>query len=184
MSRQVTAHLFHSVNGVVESPNLWQFGAFGPEEGAMMGQVLTPITEVVIGRGLWQEWSEFWPAHEADDPFGSWINPIRKHVISSTLEGDLGWNSTLIEGDPVAYVQALKDNGEPGEISVAGGIETVRSLFLAGVVDRLMLTTHPAIGEGRRLFDDTVPITRLNLLSAQPTSAGNILTTYALRAED
>src|SRR5690348_14431040 len=33
MARKTTAHLFHSVNGVVESPNLFQFDAFGPEEG-------------------------------------------------------------------------------------------------------------------------------------------------------
>lgn len=183
MPRLVTAHLFHSVNGVVESPDQWQFGAFGPEEGAMMGQVLAPITEVIIGRGLWQEWSEFWPSAEATDPFGAWINPIPKHVISSTLEGELGWNSTLIDGDPIEYVRALKA-GEGGEISVAGGIETVRSLFLGGVIDRLILTTHPVVGQGRRLFDETIPVTRLELLSAQPTSVGNVMATYALRAED
>ena len=30
MARQVIAHLFSSVNGVSESPNEWQFDAFGP----------------------------------------------------------------------------------------------------------------------------------------------------------
>ena len=56
MSRKVTAHLFSSVNGVVESPNRWQFDAFGPEEGQMMGEVIGAVTDVVIGRRLWQEW--------------------------------------------------------------------------------------------------------------------------------
>jgi hypothetical protein len=32
MTRRLTAHLFYSVNGVAESPNLWQFDAFGPEK--------------------------------------------------------------------------------------------------------------------------------------------------------
>lgn len=72
MSRTVTAHLFHSLNGVVESPNLWQFGAFGPEEGELMGRSLAPATEVVMGTTLWKEWSEYWP--NADDPFGSFIS--------------------------------------------------------------------------------------------------------------
>lgn len=179
MPRTVIAHLFNSVNGVVESPNLWQFDAFGPEEGQLMGEVIGSVTDVVIGRRLWQEWSEFWPG--ADDPFGQFINPVRKHVVTSTLSGDLPWNSTVINGDPVAYVRHLREQ-DGGDISVTGGIETVRSLFVAGVIDTLMLTTHPVVtNEGRRLFDETVPTTRLSLVSAQQTSAGNAVLTYALR---
>jgi len=179
MSRKVTAHLFNSVNGVVESPNVWQFDAFGPEEGRLMGEVIGPVTDVVIGRRLWQEWSEYWPG--ADDPFGQFINPVRKHVASSTLSGDLPWNSTLIGGDPVDYVRRLREQGS-GDISVAGGIDTIRSLFLAGVIDELILTTHPVVtNEGRRLFDESVPVTRLSLLGAKQTSAGNAILTYALR---
>ncbi len=183
MSRLVTAHLFSSVNGVAESPHEWQFGAFGPEEMEMMGRVIGSVTDVVIGRTLWQEWSEFWPSAPAEDPFAAFINPVRKHVVSSTLDGDLGWNSTLVEGDPLAYVRELAA-GEGGDISVAGGVETVRSLFLGGVVDRLVLTTHPVIGAGRRLFDESVPVTRLELLDATPTAIGNVLLTYGLRPTD
>ncbi len=180
MARLVTAHLFHTVNGVSEAPDRWQFDAFGPEEMEMMGRTIGPVTDVVIGRKLWQEWSEFWPQAPAEDPFAAFINPVRKHVVSSTLGGDLGWNSTRIEGDPVAHVRELAA-GEGGDISVAGGVETVRSLFLGGVVDRLVLTTHPVIGVGRRLFDDSVPVTRLRLLEAAPTSAGNVVLVYGLR---
>lgn len=183
MTRQVTAHLFSSVNGVAESPNEWQFGAFGPEEGELMGRVIGPVTDMVLGRTLFQEWSEYWPSAPADDPFAQFVNPLRKHVVSTTLEGDLGWNATRIEGDPVEYVRSLKE-GEGGDISVGGGIETVRSLFLGGVVDRLILTTHPVVGVGRRLFDDSVPVARLELLEAVPTSAGNVIVTYALRPTD
>jgi RNA polymerase sigma-70 factor (ECF subfamily) len=179
MSRRTTAHLFSSLNGVVESPNLFQFDAFGPEEGQLMGKAIGGVTDVVIGRKLWEEWSQFWPG--AEDPFGAFINPVRKHVVTATREGDLGWNSTAIEGDPVAYVQALKESGE-GDIAVTGGIETVRSLFLAGVVDALTLTVHPVVtDQGRRLFDESVPLTRLTLLEGTTTSAGNAVLTYGLR---
>lgn len=182
MPRKVTAHLFSSVNGVVESPNLWQFDAFGPEEGQLMGAVIGAVTDVIIGRRLWQEWSEFWPG--ADDPFGQFINPVRKHVVTGTLSGDLPWNSTVIDGDPVGYVRNLRA-GDGGDISVTGGIDTVRSLFLAGVIDELTLTTHPVVtNEGRRLFDESVPITRLTLVRTQQTSKGNALLTYGLRPSD
>ena len=179
MPRKATAHLFSSANGVVESPNLWQFDAFGPEEGQLMGEVIGPVTDVVIGRKLWQEWSEFWPG--ADDPFGQFINPVRKHVITSTLAGDLPWNSTVINGDPVDYLRNLREQ-EGGAISVAGGIQTVRSLFLAGVIDELILTMHPVVtNEGRRLFDQSVPTTRLSLVQVRQTSVGNAILTYTRR---
>lgn len=179
MTRKTTAHLFHSVNGVAESPDQWQFDAFGSEEGQLMASVIEPVTDVVIGRKLWQEWSEYWP--QAQDPFAQWINPVRKHVISSTLGDELPWNSTLITGDVLDYVRQLQKQ-DGGEISVVGGIDTVRSLFLAGLIDELTLTTHPVVtNQGRRLFDDSVPLTRLQLLQARQTSAGNAILTYALR---
>src|SRR6476659_4977513 len=181
MSRRTTAHLFCSANGVVEAPNLWQFDAFGPEEGQMMGKAIGGATDVVIGRKLWQEWSGFWQSAEADDPFGEFINPVRKHVISRTLSGELGWNSTLVDADPAAYVTKLREEGR-GDIIVAGGVETTRSLFLAGAIDALTLTLHPVVTpEGRRLFDESVPLTRLQLVDSAITNAGNAVLTYSLR---
>lgn len=184
MARTVSAHLFHAINGVVESPDQWQFDAFGPEEGEAMGKALAGVTDVVIGRTLWQEWADYWQQAGMGDPFGAFINPVRKHVITSTLEDVSAWaNSTIVDGDPADYVRRLPGDGTDGGITVAGGIDTVRSLFLAGVVDTLTLTTHPAVGTGRRLFDDTVPVTRLELLESMPTAAGNVVLTYRLRAE-
>ncbi len=182
MGRKIVAHLFNSLNGVVESPNLWQYNSFGPEEAQLMTEVITPVTDVVMGRKLWQEWSQYWP--QADDEFGRWINPARKHVLSSTLADELPWNSTRIMGDPVEYVKNLSGHGDGG-IVVSGGIETIRSLFLQGLVDELILTTHPVVtNEGRRLFDDSVPPTRLQLLKASSTASGNVIMHYALRQPD
>ena len=145
-----------------------------------MGSVTGATTDVVIGRKLWQEWWDYWPG--ADDPFGQFINLVRKHVVTSTLSGDLPWNSTVIGADPVAYVQQLREQ-DGGDISVAGGVDTARSLFLGGVVDELILTTHPVTtGQGRRLFDESVPTTRLSLVSARQTAAGNAILTYTRRS--
>lgn len=181
MARTVTAHLFSSVNGISESPHLFQFDAFGPVEGELMDTSLAGVTDVIIGRCLWQEWSQYWPTN-SDDGFGDFINPVRKHVLSTTLTGDLGWNSQLADGDPIDYTRALASSDDDGGIIVAGGIETVRSLFLGGVIDTLTLTIHPAVtGAGKRLFDDSVPVTRLNLADHSITSAGNAVLTYTLR---
>ena len=114
-----------------------------------MAPTIGPVTDVVISRKLWQEWSAYWPAAGADDP--------------------------------LSYVSALREQ-EGGGISVAGGVDTIRSLFMAGPVDALTLTMHPAVtNEGRRLFDERVPLTRLRLVDSTITSAGNAILTYALR---
>ena len=87
------------------------------------------------------------------------ITPVRKHVHSSTLADELPWNSTRITGAPVEYVKNLRGHSEGG-IVVGGGVETVRSLFLQGLIDELILTTHPVVtNEDRRLFDGSVPPT-------------------------
>lgn len=181
MTRSITAHMFSSVNGVSEAPDQFQFDAFGQAEGELMGKALSGVTDVVIGRKLWQEWSEYWPPMEGEDPFAEFINPVRKHVISTTLTGELGWNSVLVEGDPTTYVRQLRDQ-DGGGIVVAGGVETVRKLFLAGLIDALTLTVHPAVtGEGRRLFDESTPLSRLRLVDGTTTPAGNAVLTYTLR---
>lgn len=188
MSRTTTAHLFSSIDHVVQDPHLWQFDAFGAEEGAAMDRSLTGVTDVVIGAELWRQWSQYWPT--AQDEFGAFINPVRKHVLSTSLadgttDGDLGWNSTLLTGDPVAAVRALREQDGPGRIAVVGGIATVRSLFLAGEIDELTLTVHPVIaGSGERLFGPEAPTTRLVLLGSEITPAGNAMLTYGLRPAD
>ena len=107
---------------------------------------------------------------------------MRKHVIFSTLPADLPWNSILITGDPLQYVRALREQ-DGRAISIVGEVQTIRPLFTAGLIDALTLTVHPVVtDEGRRLFDESVPLTRLRLVDSQITSTGNAVLTYALRS--
>ena len=148
--RKVTAGLFHSIDGVVEAPDQWQFDQFDDELGALLGKVLErhryrhPRPRRL--RGVGQDFGE-----GGDEFFGPFINNVPKFVASRTLKGKLGWqNATLIAGDLEAFVRELKAK-EGGEIAVMGGIGIVRHLFLAGLIDELTLITHPVIaGAGRR----------------------------------
>lgn len=183
MAQPVTAHLFSSVNGVAEAPDRFQFDSFGEAEGELMGRALAGVTDVVIGRKLWEEWREYWQSGP-DDEFASFINPVRKHVISGTLTEPLDWSSTLVDGDPVAYVKNLAETSE-GRVTVTGGVQTVRSLFVGGAIDTLTLTMHPAVTpDGARLFDETVPLTRLQLVDSTITPAGNAVLSYSLRSDE
>ena len=175
--RRVTAHLFSSIDGVVSRPHLFQFDAFGPEEGEAMGRALAPVTDVILGRRIYDEWADYWP-HNPDDGFGDFINPVRKHVASRTLTGPLGWhNATIIEGDLLDFVRRLKE-GDGGDISV-NGISVVRQLLDGGLLDTLTLTVHPVFaGTGRTLMEDRAEPFRLELVDSQVTSVGNAMLTY------
>lgn len=135
------------------------------------------LRDSVMGRTLWSEWAEFWPAN-ADDDFGHFINPVRKHVVSATIQGDLGWNSVGIEGDPVEYVRALA-SGDGGGITVAGG----GALALPGRRDR-HADAHRAPGDHRR---GSTRVRRHRaahpppVVDSQITSTGNAVLTYSLR---
>jgi dihydrofolate reductase len=183
MARLVTTHLFASVDGVVESPNLWQFDAFDDRLGQLMGEALARTDAVVLGRTTYEEWAGFWPGMPADDPFAQFVNQVSKYVASRTLRPeDLTWQNTqLIRGDLATSVAELA-RGEGGDIAVNGSISVVRQLFDAGVLDRLTLTVHPVVaGTGRRLFEPGHDTTRLTLVDQTTTPAGTVVVTYARR---
>lgn len=182
--RKVTAGLFHSIDGVVEAPDQWQFDRFDDELGAFLAAVMGRVDTVILGRKGYEDWAAYWPDAEADQDFAGFINNVPKHVASHTLKGPLGWsNSNLIEGDLETFVRDLKEK-DGGEIAVMASISLVRQLLFAGLLDELTLITHPVIaGEGRRhLFEADDPVTRLALVNSTLTSKGNVVSTYRLQA--
>lgn len=183
--RKLTAGLFSSVDGVVESPNLWQFDSFDAELGAGMGAMISRVDTVLLGRHGYEEWAEYWPSAGSADPFGSFINPVRKFVASRTLSGDLGWTNAFLMDAPLEeFVRALKQT-DGGDIAICASISLVRQLLFAGLLDSLLLMIHPVVaGSGRHLFAPTDPVTRLELQETTTTSKGNVLASYGLRGEE
>lgn len=60
-----------------------------------------------------------------------------------------------------------------------GGMSLVSQLLLASLMDELTLIIHPVVaGQGRRLFENGTPTTRLALKGSQVTSKGNVVLTY------
>ena len=182
--RKVTSALFSSLDGVVESPNLWQFDHFDADMEPAMDAALSSIDTVLMGRNTYEQWAAYWPDPANDDGFGEFINPVRKYVVSRTLEAPLEWqNAELVDGDLLDFVAALRQT-EGGDIGVQGSISVVRQLLFAGLLDELTLMVHPVVaGAGERLFRADDPTTRLQLRGSQITSSGNALLTYSLRPE-
>ncbi|WP_457974754.1 dihydrofolate reductase family protein [Arthrobacter sp. D1-17] len=177
--RKVTAGLFHSVDGIVSDPFMFQFDSFDDELAQGLTRMMGTVDTVVLGRVSYQEWAGYWPTAAADEDFAAFINPVEKYVASRTLSKPLEWqNSHLMDAPLEEYVAKLRERGG-GEIAVCGSISVTRQLLFAGLLDSLTLMTHPVVaGSGRRLFEDGDPLTRLELQDQSRTSKGNVISTY------
>jgi len=176
--RKITAGLFISLDGVVEAPETWHFPYFNDEMGAVVDGTFKSSDTMLLGRKTYEMFAGYWP-NQADDFEGAdQMNNTPKLVVSSTLDSVDEWqNSTLLKGDPIASLAALKQ--EPGKnISIVGSITLVRSLLRAKVLDELDLLIHPiAVGHGERLFDEGDPVP-LELISSTTFSTGVLHTVY------
>jgi dihydrofolate reductase len=134
----------------------------------------------VVGRQTFEDLRSYWPK-QTDDSTGitDYLNQVRKYVVSSTMT-DPGWqNSTVLSGDPVVEVRALKE--EPGrDIVVTGSITLCHALIEAGLVDEFRFFVYPAVqGRGRRLFPEGFAVSRLRLLENMSFRSGITYSRYA-----
>lgn len=134
---------------------------------------------LLVGRNTFEAFREFWP-HQTDDPTGvsDYLNAVAKYVVSSTLD-DPGWeHTTVLRGDLVAHVQALKAE-ESGDIVATGSVQLVHALIAADLVDEYRLFVFPVVvGRGARLFLDSANAS-LRLLETRSFASGAALLRYA-----
>lgn len=172
--RKLSSTLFMSLDGVAESPEKWQFE--DDFDDSIIQEWLVPDA-VVLGRRTYQEWADYWPK-STEEPFASFINKAPKYVASTTLES-VDWdNTTLIKGNLSEELTKLK--GQPGgTIGVQGSPTLVRSLVQSDLLDELVLIVHPVLaGKGKRLFDDSGDVKRLELADSRITDSGIAVLTY------
>lgn len=151
---KIVSNFFISLDGVVESPHEWHFDYFNDEMGAAIGKGMETTAAWLMGRVLYDEWSEHWPKQGPDVPFSSFINEIPKFVLSTTLTDPSWKNTTVVSGDVAARLREIKDDTD-GDIGMSGSATTVRWLIANDLLDELHLLMHPiAVGRGRRLFEE------------------------------
>ena len=176
---KIVSNFFISLDGVVESPDQWHFPYFNDEMGQIIGSGMATTGAFLMGRKLYDEWSEYWPPNNGDQEFGSFINSIPKYVVWNSLTEPTWNNTTVLPGDHAAErLRRLKDETD-GDITMSGSATTVRWLLAEGLLDELRLLVHPiAVGHGQRLFDDT-PTQPLRLVDSGTLSSGVLNLTYA-----
>ncbi|MEV6767348.1 dihydrofolate reductase family protein [Nocardia sp. NPDC051030] len=133
----------------------------------------------LTGRQTFEDLRGYWSTL-TDDPTGiaDYLNEVDKFVISATMV-DPGWqHSTILSGDPVKEVQALKQ--QPGlDIVTTGSITLCHALIEAGLVDEYRLFVYPVVqGRGRRLFPDGYRRPRLRLGECKAFQCGVTYSSY------
>jgi dihydrofolate reductase len=134
----------------------------------------------LVGRKTFEDLRGYWPK-QSDDTTGitDYLNQVQKYVVSSTMTDPEWQNSTILAGDPVEEVRALKE--KPGQdIVVTGSIMLCHTLIEAGLVDEYRLFVYPVVqGRGRRLFPAGFEVPRLNLVEAKAFRSGITYSRYA-----
>jgi dihydrofolate reductase len=155
----------------------WGAPYFDAVMGEVMGKRMARPGALLLGRRTYEDFAAFWPGR-TDNPFTPVLNERRKYVISNTLHEPLPWsNSTLLTGDPVQAVAALKERSD--DLGVLGSGELIRTLMPHGLIDEYVLSIHPLVlGSGRRLFADEAARAALRLVDSTTTSTGVVIATY------
>lgn len=128
---------------------------------------------LLLGRRTYESFSRDWPEmNKPDDAIGLMMNSLPKYVASSTLESTAWGPATILRGDALKEIQALRE-GEGGELQVHGSGSLAGSLLAAGIVDELRLVVAPVIvGAGHKLFADSGVATAMRALRNDTTPGG------------
>jgi dihydrofolate reductase len=189
--RKLIVSTFASLDGIMQAPG-------GPEEdptgdftlGGWMfsydveSKYITAAgfdgkdRELVLGRRTYQIFEAYWPYQPDDHPIAKTFNATRKYVASRTLT-TLHWNnSTLLSGDVVSAITALK--AQPGlDLQIIGSGNLIQTLQAASLIDEYNVWTFPVVlGRGKRLFGETAKPSALRLVRSQVSTTGVVMSTY------
>ncbi|WP_137809104.1 MULTISPECIES: dihydrofolate reductase family protein [unclassified Gordonia (in: high G+C Gram-positive bacteria)] len=134
---------------------------------------------LLVGRQTFEDFHSFWP-RQTEDATGitDYLNTVDKYVVSSTMTDPDWQNSTVLSGDVVDEVTALK-NADGKDIVVTGSISLCHTLISAGLVDEYRLFVYPTVqGSGRRLFPAGLEIPTLRLVDTKAFELGVSLLRY------
>ncbi|WP_195760721.1 dihydrofolate reductase family protein [Agromyces kandeliae] len=178
----VTISFEMTLDGVFDRMEQW----FDPNEPSVQhasDELVFGADAVLMGRASYEFFREYWPKQTDDRGFADHYNALPKFVASTTLEGPLDWNATLIEGDVAEYVRGLRERY--GSIVSHGYGALAAELVDAGLVDEIHVGVHPFLfgdGEGDGDGDDRLrsphPV-GLRLLRVAPSESGIIHARYA-----
>ena len=189
--RELIVSAFASLDGIMQAPGGpeedptggfalggWMFG-YGDESMDISASGFDgKDRELVLGRRTYEIFEAYWPYQPDDHPIARTLNAAKKYVASRTLTM-LQWNnSTLLHGDVVSAIIALK--AQPGpDLQIIGSGNLIQTLQVASVINEYNVWTFPVVlGRGKRLFSETAKPSALRLVRSQVSTTGVVMSTY------
>ena len=189
--RKLIASTFTSLDGVMQAPGGpsedptddftlggWLF-AFMDADVDLSGSGFDgKDRELVLGRKTNDIFAAYWPYQPEDNPIARTFNAAKKHVASRTLKS-LQWNnSSLLGGDVVAAITALK--AQPGhDLQIIGSGNLIQMLQAASLIDEYNVWVFPVVlGRGKRLFENGARPCALKLAASKFSKTGAVMNTY------
>lgn len=189
--RKIVVSEFISLDGVIQAPGGaeedtdggfahggWTLPYWHDEIGEHFDAAINESDALLLGRKTWQVHGGAFDPMPPGDPFGDVMNAMPKYVVSNTLSNADAWrNSTLITGDVVGQIRALKE--QPGKnILIDGSSVLVQTLVQHDLVDEYRLLVYPVVlGGGKKIFPDGMRV-NLRLVEAKPAPSGVTLMRY------
>lgn len=189
--RKLIASTFTSLDGVMQAPGgptedptgnftlggwLFAFGDAGMDLSAAGFDGKN--RELVLGRKTYEIFEAYWPYQSKDNPIARTLNAAKKHVASRTLKS-LQWdNSSVLGGDIVSAITALKV--QPGQdLQIIGSGNLIQTLQAASLIDEYNVWTYPVVlGRGKRLFENGARPGALRLVASKVSTTGVVMSTY------
>jgi dihydrofolate reductase len=154
------------------------------DEHRLANGLMRDAGDMVMGRVMYGI-MDHWDNVDVDDPstpevereFAIFWRETPKHVVSRGTP-ELRPNASLLEGDVVAAVRAMKEGDGP-PIMLGAGAELFATLAEAGLIDDYRFLIAPtALGHGKAMFASLTEPLRLRLVATRAFSSGSVLLEY------
>lgn len=142
------------------------------------GRFLYGRVNFLFNKAFWQPAESDPSSPAANVPYAGQMNATPKTVFSTTLEGDPGWNGTVVRDDLAGAVARLKAQEEK-DLFLFGGAGIANSMIALDLPDeyRLMVTPN-LMGDGKRLFGGGTERRPLELIDSRSLDTGAVILHY------
>jgi dihydrofolate reductase len=186
--RRLSFYLILTADGMYadEDGGLDHYDPAEPEH-RFANDLMRDAGDQVMGRKMYEVMG-YWDTVDLDDPatpdvereFARHWRATPKHVVTRGRP-ELGPNASIIEGDVVEAVRAMKAGDGP-DIALGAGADLFATLAEADLIDVYRFLVIPkAIGRGKALFSGLTRTLDLRLIGSRAFPEGTVLLEYEPR---